>query len=68
MKMPFDDFTGYPFILGRKTKVNKYHNTKTRIGDMVFDSRKEANRFQELLLLERGGVGVPLLYEYTAKI
>ena len=47
-------YSGYPFP-GRNTG-NKYHNQKTKIGDMVFDSKKEANRFQELRLLERGGV------------
>ena len=48
-------YGGYPFP-GRKNTGNKYHNQKTKIGDMVFDSKKEANRFQELKLLERGGV------------
>jgi len=48
-------YSGYPFS-GRKNTGNKYHNQKTKIGDMVFDSKKEANRFQELKLLERGGV------------
>lgn len=40
---------------GRKQKGNKYHARKTKIGVMLFDSKKEANRFQELELLERGG-------------
>ena len=48
-------YGSYPFP-GRKNTGNKYHNQKTKIGDMVFDSKKEANRFQELKLLERGGV------------
>lgn len=48
-------YCSYPFS-GRKNTGNKYHNQKTKIGDMVFDSKKEANRFQELRLLERGGV------------
>lgn len=39
----------------KRQKKNKYHNKKTRIGDTVFDSKKEANRFQELKLLERSG-------------
>ena len=46
-------FNGYPFP-GAKT--NKYRNKKTQIGDMVFDSKKEASRYQELKLLERGGI------------
>lgn len=47
-------FGGYPF--SGKRNGNKYNNQKTKIGDMVFDSKKEANRFQELRLLERGGI------------
>lgn len=36
---------------------NKYHNNKTIASDgTVFDSRKEAQRWEELLLLERSGV------------
>lgn len=34
----------------------KYHNRKTNVGGMVFDSIKEAKRFKELVLLERAGV------------
>lgn len=30
----------------------KYFNKKVRMGDMVFDSKKELNRYNELLLLE----------------
>lgn len=65
MKMPFDDFTGVVHTPSGnirfqdgymiKPKRNKYGAKKTRIGDTVFDSRKEANRFQELKLLERSG-------------
>lgn len=33
----------------------KYHNTKVRAGDEVFDSRREYNRWCELRLLERAG-------------
>lgn len=33
----------------------KYHNKKVKIGDMVFDSRKEARRYNELVLLQRAG-------------
>ena len=39
-----------------KYKRLKYGNKKTRIGSMEFDSKKEANRFQELKLLERSGL------------
>jgi hypothetical protein len=35
---------------------NKYRNTKfTAVDGTVFDSRKEANRWDELLLIERSG-------------
>lgn len=33
----------------------KYHNRKTLYRGVQFDSRKEASRYQELLLLERAG-------------
>lgn len=35
---------------------NKYCNKKCVVGRIVFDSRKEARRYQELMLLERAGV------------
>lgn len=34
----------------------KYYNKKTCVNGIEFDSRKEARRYQELLLLQRGGV------------
>jgi Protein of unknown function (DUF1064) len=36
--------------------MSKYLNVKTTIGDIKFDSLKEASRYNELLLLQRGGV------------
>jgi hypothetical protein len=39
----------------RKPSRNKYNAKKTVVGDIKFDSRKEANRWMELQLLERGG-------------
>ena len=33
--------------------MSKYHAKKTRVGDKVFDSKKEANRYAELVLMER---------------
>lgn len=33
----------------------KYHNRKTTVNGIVFDSAKEARRYLELLLLERAG-------------
>ena len=36
--------------------VNKYHNRKTRVSNgQIADSRKEARRYEELLLLQRVG-------------
>lgn len=37
-------------------KRNKYQNIKTNVNGIEFDSRKEARRYQELLLLQRAGV------------
>lgn len=34
----------------------KYHNKKTEIDGVVFDSRKEAARWHELKLMERAGL------------
>ena len=34
---------------------SKYGNQKTQVSGITFDSRKEANRYQELVLLERAG-------------
>lgn len=33
--------------------MNKYHNKKTIIDGITFDSKKEARRYQDLKLLER---------------
>lgn len=35
---------------------NKYHAVKCQVGDVVYDSRKEMRRHQELLLLEKAGM------------
>ena len=37
-------------------RPNKYGASKTVLGGIKFDSRKEARRWTELQLLERGGV------------
>ena len=39
----------------RKPSRNKYGAKKTQVGEVNFDSKKEANRWMELQLLERGG-------------
>ena len=35
---------------------NKYRSKNVEVDGMVFDSKKEANRYSELLLLEKSGV------------
>lgn len=47
--------------------MNKYHNKKTTVGGITFDSRAEANRFCELLvLLDRGMIrNLKLQPEFT---
>lgn len=36
-------------------KNSKYYSKKIKIGDLIFDSKKEAERFQQLSLLQRAG-------------
>lgn len=36
--------------------MNKYHNTKVKRHGMTFDSKKEADRYDELLLMLRAGL------------
>lgn len=35
--------------------MNKYHARKIAVGGIEFDSRKEANRYAELVLMQRAG-------------
>ncbi len=35
--------------------MNKYRNKKVNVNGIVFDSKKEAERYRDLLLLERAG-------------
>jgi len=39
-----------------QTKPSKYRNQKTEYNGIQFDSRKEANRYQELILMQRVGL------------
>ncbi len=39
-----------------QVKSSKYHNQKTLHNGIQFDSRKEADRYRDLLLLERAGM------------
>lgn len=36
-------------------KNNKYSNKKVEVDGIIFDSKREAKRYQELLLLEKAG-------------
>lgn len=36
--------------------MSKYHSKKEEVNGIVFDSKKEANRYRQLLLLERAKV------------
>ena len=36
-------------------KESKYHSSKVQVGGLVFDSKREAARWQELKLLEKAG-------------
>lgn len=40
---------------GQKVKKHKYGASKTEVNGIVFDSKKEANRYKELLLLLKAG-------------
>jgi uncharacterized protein DUF1064 len=39
----------------KKKKPSKYRNEKTVVGDITFDSKKEAARYQHLMLLQKAG-------------
>lgn len=54
-------------ILAQMKKPAKYRNRKTVVGNICFDSAKEAKRYQELRLLEKVGeiFGLELQPEFT---
>ncbi len=43
-------------IFNPYAKQNKYHNVNTYVGKIKFDSKKEANRYLELCMLEKSGI------------
>ena len=54
-------FSGIQEILGMYSfnpyvKRSKYGNKKTVVGNIVFDSKKESERFLELSMLEKAGI------------
>ncbi len=46
----------YFYLLGKKEKTNKYNNKKCLVDGHLFDSKKEANRYCALKMLERAGL------------
>lgn len=44
-----------PFYLQGGGAKTKYHSRKTTVNGIVFDSKKEARRYYELLMLEQAG-------------
>lgn len=46
---------GYPSDPGAHP-MSKYHNIKTEVDGIKFDSKREASRYCELKLLQKGGV------------
>ncbi len=46
---------GKYFLPGAPVKPSKYHNQRTTTGGKTFDSKREAARYEVLLLLERAG-------------
>ena len=47
-------------------KANKYHAVKETVGKLKFDSKKEKQRFEELMLMEQAGEikGLKLQHEF----
>lgn len=59
--------------------MSKYYNCKTIMNGIVFDSKKEANRYAELLIMEKAGLIkelelqkkfelLPAQYEFTGEV
>lgn len=49
------DYPEHTQAAAEKPKRSKYRNERTRIDGIKFDSKKEANRYAELKLLEQAG-------------
>lgn len=48
--------------------MSKYHNVKTEVGGVTFDSKREAARWQELLLMQQAGVISQLQRQWTYEL
>lgn len=55
--MPTEHRTAAEFVAmqGKAVKASKFRNVKTVVDGITFDSRKEAKRWGELVLLEKAG-------------
>lgn len=51
----------------KTVKTNKYHAVKETVGKLKFDSKKEKQRFEELMLMEQAGEikGLKLQHDFT---
>jgi hypothetical protein len=47
---------GYSIVGKGQKKNSKYGNEKTEVGGILFDSKREAKRYKELLILLKAGV------------
>jgi hypothetical protein len=47
---------GYSIVGKGQKKKSKYGNEKTEVGGILFDSKREAKRYKELLILLKAGV------------
>lgn len=45
-----------PYRFKQPYRLSKYHARKTEVDGITFDSRKEANRWTELRLMEKAGM------------
>ncbi len=43
-------------LFAKSPKKSKYHNVKTTVDGIVFSSKREANRYSELLLMQQAGL------------
>ena len=43
-------------MIKRKSAMTKYRAVKTEVDGIIFDSKKEAARYKELILLEKSGL------------
>lgn len=60
--------SGTQKTIARGTNVSKYRNRKITIDGQTFDSKREAQRFQELRILERQGTISDLQTQVTFEL